>query len=102
MTETTDDKVRNFVLHELPLVTTLFLKKIQISDDVALQEIHEADDVQDMAEKYFHQFHVQPAGFSIHHYYPWKTKSKSCEKDKPPLTIRMFIESARSGRWLYQ
>ena len=80
MTETTDDKVRNFILHELPRVTTFFLKEIPISDDVALQEIHEADDVQDMAEKYFHPFRVQPAGFSIHHYYPWKAQFKSCER----------------------
>jgi Protein of unknown function (DUF1493). len=104
--EITDDKVRDFVLLELPLVTTLFLKKVPVGDEVALQEIHEADDVAEMAEKYFRYFQVQPDGFSIANYYPWQMKSifscKTVVQKKPPLTIRMFIESARAGRWLYK
>ncbi|HFV9243429.1 TPA: DUF1493 family protein [Enterobacter bugandensis] len=106
MSEITDDKVRDFILHELPLVTTLFLKKVLVDDDVALQELYEADDVADMAEKYFCYFQVQPDGFSVNNYYPWQVKSifvcKTNMQKKPPLTINMFIESARAGRWLYK
>ncbi|WP_075183672.1 DUF1493 family protein [Pantoea sp. 1.19] len=106
MSEITDDIVRDFVLRELPLVTTLFLKKVPVGDDVALQEIHEADDVAEMAEKYFRYFQVKSDGFSVDNYYPWRVKSifscKMVMQKKPPLTIHMFIESARAGCWLYK
>ena len=105
MNETSDNRVRDFVLRELPLVTTLFLKKVPVDDHAALQDLHEVEDVAAMAEKYFHHFQVQPEGFSIDNYYPWQTKSLfSCQtrvQEKQPLTLHMFIASARAGRWLY-
>ncbi|WP_139803542.1 DUF1493 family protein, partial [Cronobacter sakazakii] len=37
-------------------------------------------------------------------YYPWKIprlfSRKPVIQDKPPLTIRMFVESVKAGRWL--
>ncbi|WP_336221602.1 DUF1493 family protein [Citrobacter amalonaticus] len=103
MSDSVDKKVRDFVLRELPLVTTLFLKKIYPDDDAALQDLYESDDVAEMARHYFRHFNVLPAGFSIDNYFPWKTPSnKTNRQDKYPLTIRMFIESARAGCWLYQ
>lgn len=106
MRETIDDKVRAFILDELPRVTTLFLKPVPVEDDAALQELHEADDVAEMAEKYFRHFQVRADDFSVDDYYPWRTKSvfscKTVTQKKSPLTIRMFIESARAGRWLYK
>ncbi len=53
-----DSRVRHFILHELPLVTALFMKKVRINNDVALQVLHEAEDVAEMAEEYFHYFQV--------------------------------------------
>jgi len=101
----TPDMVRDFILRELPLVTTLLLKKIKVGDDDILQEQYEADDIADMAEKFFHDFNVEPSGFSTAAYFPWKTPSlfsrAPVKQDKKPLTIRMFIESARAGRWLF-
>lgn len=101
----TPDTVRNFIMHELPLVTTLLLKKIEVGDDDNLQEQYEADDIAEMAEKFFHDFNVEPAGFNLAAYFPWKTPSlfsrAPIKQDKKPLTIRMFIESACAGRWLY-
>ncbi|EOZ9390120.1 DUF1493 family protein [Leclercia pneumoniae] len=106
MSETIDDQVRDYVLNALPLVTTLFLKKVRIDDDSALQDIYEADDVAEMTEKYFHHFRVQLNNFSLDNYYPWQGKKlfsrKKIMQKKKPLTIRMFIESARAGCWLYQ
>lgn len=94
MNRVTDDKVRDFILHELPLVTTLFLKRVGIDDDAVLQELFEVEDITEMADAFFRYFHIPADGFSVDNYYPWQNKS--------PLTIRMFIESAGAGRWLYK
>ncbi|CNI66465.1 putative phage-associated acyl carrier protein [Yersinia frederiksenii] len=105
MNMTIEDKVREFVKSELPLVTNLFMKKIDIDDDTPLQNLHEADDIAEMAEKFFSHFNVQPAGFSLKSYYPWKVKPvfsrKSINQNKIPLTVGMFIASAKAGHWLY-
>ncbi len=105
MNMTIEDRVREFVKADLPLVTSLFMKKIVPDDDFPLQNLHEADDVAEMAGNFFSYFNVQPAGFSLNNYYPWKVKSvfsrSEINKNKTPLTIRMFIESAKAGYWLY-
>lgn len=101
----TPDAVREFILRELPLVTTFLFKKIEIGEDDILQEQYEADDIAEMAEKFFKDFNVQPAGFDLTAYFPWKNSSlfsrTPVKHNKEPLTIRMFIESARAGRWLF-
>ncbi|WP_267369188.1 MULTISPECIES: DUF1493 family protein [unclassified Pantoea] len=101
----TPDAVREYILRELPLVTTLFLKKIQIGDDDILQELFEADDITDMAESFFRDFNIHPAGFTPAAYFPWKIRPfftrAPVEQDKSPLTIRMFMDSAAAGRWLF-
>ena len=106
MNRVTDDKVRDFILHELPLVTTLFLKRVGIDDDAVLQELFEVEDITEMADAFFRYFHIPVDGFSVDNYYPWQGKSaflcKKITQSKSPLTIRMFIESARAGRWLYK
>ena len=98
------DAVREFILRELPLVTTFLLKKVEPGDDDILQEQYEADDIAEMAKKFFDDFDVQPAGFNLAAYFPWKTSSlfsrAPVKQNKEPLTISMFIESARAGRWL--
>ncbi|EKK4596440.1 TPA: DUF1493 family protein [Escherichia coli] len=94
MNRVTDHKVRDFILHELPLVTTIFLRRVNIDDDAVLQDLFEIEDIAEMADAFFHHFRISAEGFSVGNYYPWQGKS--------PLTIRMFIESARSGRWLYK
>jgi len=102
----TDDKVRDFILHDLPLVTTLFLKRVDIADDAVLQDLFEVEDIAEMVDAFFNHFHIPADGFSIDNYYPWQGKStflcKKITQSKSPLTIRMFIESARAGRWLYK
>lgn len=99
-----ESDVRQFIENQLPVVTTFFLKKVIINDDAPLQELHEWDDVGDMAAAYFRYFKVSSDNFLLSNYYPWQTsffKRKNQNLDKSPLTIRMFIESARAGRWLY-
>ncbi|WON76606.1 DUF1493 family protein [Serratia sp. UGAL515B_01] len=105
MNQVTDAAVREFVKSELPLITTLLLKKVDIDDHSTLQELYEADDVAEMIEKYFVHFNVNPADFIITNYFPWKTPflffRKPVNQDKTSLTIQMFIDSAKAGRWLY-
>ncbi|MCL2894999.1 DUF1493 family protein [Brenneria tiliae] len=104
MSNVVEDNVRAFVKGELPLVTTLF-KKVDVDDDAVLQELHEADDIAEMTKRYFDVFSVDPNGFALINYYPWKPRTfftgKSRNRDKQALTIRMYIESAKAGRWLY-
>jgi len=101
-----DDEIREFVQKELPLITTLFLKVIEVRDDSTLQEIYEPDDIDEMLEKYFIRFDVERGSFSPGNYFPWKTHSflsrKAASAEKKPLTIQMLIESAKAGRWLYE
>ncbi|GDX04436.1 DUF1493 family protein [Buttiauxella sp. A111] len=105
MHATIEDNVRIFIKNELPLVTSLLMKKIDIDDNAPLQDLYEADDVAEMAEKFFTFFKVNSAGFSLSSYYPWKVKSifsrKAVNQHKIPLTIEMFIASAKAGHWLY-
>ncbi|HAZ55198.1 MAG TPA: hypothetical protein DCY50_09425, partial [Franconibacter helveticus] len=69
-----DDLVRQFIKNALPLVTTLF-RKVEIDDSATLQEFFEVDDIAEMTEKFFSHFNIEPARFSLSHYYPWKTRS---------------------------
>ncbi|MFT4270838.1 MAG: DUF1493 family protein [Pantoea sp.] len=105
MIQFSDETVREFVKKELPLVTTILLRKVEMEDDSPLQELYEPEDVDEMLAEYFEHFHVDQAGFEFEHYFPWKTKSffsrNPVNLDKKPLTIRMLIESANAGRWLY-
>lgn len=101
---TLEKDVRHFIEKKLPVVTTLFLKKVAIDEDEPLQSMHEWDDVGDMAEAYFQHFNVKADKFSLRNYYPWEAslfKRKKQNLNKSALTIRMFIESAKAGRWLY-
>jgi hypothetical protein len=105
MSESIDNSVREFVARELPLVTTLLLKKVAIDDSSALQDMYEAEDVAELMDRYFTHFNVQRGDFSLNSYYPWKVKSllsrRPVNPGKIPLTINMFIASAKAGRWLY-
>lgn len=105
MVNTTDvDVMLNFIKSELPLVTSL-LRKIDIEQDATLQDYFEADDIASMSEKFFAAFSVNSARFALDNYYPWKSPSllspSPRNPDKKPLTLAMYLESARAGEWLF-
>ncbi|WP_233592601.1 DUF1493 family protein [Erwinia psidii] len=82
MTDTAN-AVGEFVRREQPRVTTFLLKKIEINDGDILQELYEADDIAEMSEKSFQECNVQPAGFTLDDYFPWKMSSfftSSCQQ----------------------
>ena len=128
--ENLEIEVRDFILNNLPTVTSIFMKKIAVGDDEPLQKLHEWDDVGDMADAYFKYFNVKAEVFSLKimkdyfarfnvddssfdflKYWPHGTgflpnalrpRSMRVEEKEPePLTIAMLIESAKAGRWLY-
>ncbi|WP_017801318.1 DUF1493 family protein [Winslowiella toletana] len=100
-----DDEIVAVILKKLPLVTTITFRKIEIDERSPLQDTFEADDIEQTAEVVFGQFGTDGSSFTLHHYYPWKTKGffskKAPEQDKKALTVSMFVESVKAGKWLY-
>ncbi|PSN09620.1 DUF1493 family protein [Siccibacter turicensis] len=100
----TRDITVSCIKSELPLVTSL-LRKIDIEQDATLQDYFEADDIASMSEKFFAAFSVNSARFALDNYYPWNSPSllspSPRNPDKKPLTLSMYLASARAGEWLF-
>ncbi|EJC1153094.1 DUF1493 family protein [Cronobacter sakazakii] len=106
MKTVSDEDIQSMILKELPLVTSFTLKKQEPDLDSPLQEVFEVEDIAEMAQILFSHFGTEHSRFDLAAYYPWKTQGlfsrKPVIQDKPPLTIRMFVESVKAGRWLYE
>ncbi len=85
------------------------LKEIPLGLDDVLQEYAEADDLVIAINKYDEHFKVDVSAMNLDNYYPWNipwffrkwfTKKPVVQTSKP-LTVRMFAESAKAGRWLF-
>ncbi|EOC1299776.1 DUF1493 family protein [Cronobacter dublinensis] len=100
-----DEDIKATILNELPRVTSFTLKKQEPDIDIPLQEIFEVEDIAEMAQTLFSHFGTEHSRFDLTAYFPWKTPGlfsrKPVIQDKTPLTIRMFVESVKAGRWLY-
>ncbi|MDI7382869.1 DUF1493 family protein [Cronobacter dublinensis] len=100
-----DEDIKATILKELPRVTSFTLKKQEPDIDTPLQEIFEVEDIAEMAQSLFSHFGTEHSRFDLTAYFPWKTPElfsrKPVIQDKTPLTIRMFVESVKAGRWLY-
>ncbi|WNN47773.1 DUF1493 family protein [Siccibacter colletis] len=104
-----DEVVLAFFRHELPLMTTLTFRPIPVEMDTPLQAYAESDDIGYAIDKYSATFDVNVSNLDMAHYYPWKVEwffrkwftNKPLIQRKKPLTVRMFAESARAGRWLF-
>ncbi|ELY4572837.1 DUF1493 family protein [Cronobacter turicensis] len=105
MKTVSDKEIQAIILKELPLVTSFTLKTQQHDINSPLQEMFEAEDIAEMAQALFSHFGTERGSFDLAAYYPWKTSGWfSCKpviQDKPLLTIRMFLESVKAGRWMY-
>ncbi|PWH29453.1 hypothetical protein DCJ00_25690 [Salmonella enterica subsp. enterica serovar 4,12:i:-] len=104
MRTVSDKEIQAMILKELPVVTSFTLKTQQHGIDSSLQETFEAEDIAEMAQALFSHFRTEHSRFDLTVYYPWKIprlfSRKPVIQDKPPLTIRMFVESVKAGRWL--
>ncbi|WP_312284835.1 DUF1493 family protein [Yokenella regensburgei] len=72
-------------------------------DTGMLLDVGEAED---LMEEFFKEFQVERGNFKIETYYPEEPYSWNPFKKFPPIpvpdfTIGMLIESAKSGKWLY-
>lgn len=78
--------------------------KVPVTLDTRLREDLKIgwDDGDDAINTYLAIWHVDPAGMEFTHYFaPEFFGSKVPEQPLKPLTIRMLVESAKAGRWLY-
>ncbi|MDU4094351.1 MAG: DUF1493 family protein [Pantoea sp.] len=105
----TDDEVLAFFRRELPVLATLRFKPIPLKIDDILQEYAPADDLLMAIDKYDAVFNVDVSPLNLDDYYPWEIPwffrqwftQKPVIQTRKPLSVRMFAESARAGRWLY-
>jgi len=107
----TDDEVLKFFRDELSLMMTWRFKPIPVEFDTVLQDYSSTDELPDAIEKYGKQYNIDLTNFNMKSYYPYETiplfqrwfctdKWKT-QETRLPLTVRMFAESAKAGRWLY-
>jgi len=65
----------------------------------------DVDDAEELMDEFFREFKVDRGHFKLEVYYPdvkfsWNPFKKQFV-DVPDFTIRMLIESAKAGKWLY-
>ncbi|KEA53413.1 hypothetical protein DT73_08625 [Mangrovibacter sp. MFB070] len=105
----TEQEVLEFFREQLPVLGTFTGKLIPLQLDDILQEYSEADDLAFCMDKYSDKFNVDLSMMTYNVYYPWFKiwffrkwfTSKPVEQISKPLTVRMFAESAKAGKWLY-
>ncbi|CRY67047.1 Protein of uncharacterised function (DUF1493) [Yersinia kristensenii] len=84
---------------------------IPLEFDTILQDYAEGDDFIYTIEEYDKKFGVDISKINFTYYFPWenlplftrwfKADRKEVEKTRKPLTVRMFAESAKTGKWIY-
>jgi len=107
----TDEEVLAFFREKSSLMTTWAMKPIPIEFDTVLQEYSPMDELPYTIDEFGTKFNVDLTNVSWSKYFPSETLSlfeRWFHADKfevlqtrKPLTVRMFAESAKAGRWLY-
>ncbi|PQK94209.1 DUF1493 family protein [Pantoea ananatis] len=106
----TDNEVLTFFQDELPILGWLPTKSNAVGLDDVLQDYTDQEDLLIAIEKFGKKFDIDLSRMDIDHYFPWKTPwffrkwftNKPVIQTKEPLTVRMFANSAKAGKWLYQ
>lgn len=105
----TEERVLNFFSQQLPRVTRLGIKSVTLRADDILQEYAAREVLVEAIANYAEHFKVDITAMEVDNYFPWTIRGcfrKWLRRDTPPvaktpLTVRMFANSARAGRWLY-
>lgn len=109
----TDTEVLAFFSDELSVPLTWAFKKIPLELDTPLQDYAGNDELIYAIEDYSKAFGVEMSDIDFSRYFPLEVipfikrvsmgrKQKlSLISTRIPLTVRMFAESAKAGRWLY-
>ncbi|EOI3569456.1 DUF1493 family protein [Cronobacter dublinensis] len=106
----TEDDVLAFFRKALPTLADLRLNSIPLEIDDALQEYAEPDDLLAAINQYDQHFHVDMSAMNWDRYFPWEKPwffrkwftRKPVVQTAKPLTVRMFAQSAKAGRWLFE
>ncbi|HFD3845969.1 TPA: DUF1493 family protein [Serratia marcescens] len=107
----TDEEVLAFFRDELSTPVSWAGKVEHLELDTPLQDYAEGDELPYANNDYDKKFGVDVSIIDMSIYYPWenlslrerwfKYKKADVNKTRKPLTVRMFAESAKAGRWLY-
>ncbi|MEX9253118.1 DUF1493 family protein [Pseudenterobacter timonensis] len=110
MTNATDEEVLSFFREEIPGYLDKHWKEIPLELDSELFDCPR-DDLEDALGKFQERFNVSLENVEWSLYFPWeyiplfqrwfKLKRDDVEANRLPLTVRMFAESAKAGKWLY-
>ncbi|NUU65107.1 DUF1493 family protein [Enterobacteriaceae bacterium BIT-l23] len=83
-------------------------KEVELTPDTDFDTDLSMDvsEAEDMMDEFFKSFDVDRGNFNINTYYPdtpfsWNPFKKIEPIPVPDFTIRMLIESAKAGKWLY-
>lgn len=106
-----EEQVLAFFRDELSTLMSDDWKEVPLEFDTLLQDYAEGDEFSYAVEDYDKRFSVDVSKINWVHYFPWenlpfltrwfKAKRKEVVKTRKPLTVRMFAESAKAGKWLY-
>jgi hypothetical protein len=108
--DTVQDKVLELFREEIPGYLDKHWKEIPLEFNSDLFD-SPRDDLFDAIEEYQKAFNIDLSDVDWSCYFPWentplltrwfKAKREEVELTRKPLTVRMFAESAKAGKWLY-
>lgn len=106
-----EKQVLDFFRDELSILVSDDWREIPLELDTILQDYAEGDEFPYAVESYDNKFGVDTSKINWVPYFPWenlplltrwfKARREEVEKTRKPLTVRMFAESAKAGKWLY-
>ncbi len=109
----TETEVLEFFREELSIPVSWKTGRIPLEMDTVLQDYAELDELPYAIDDYSEKFSVDISAMNIQAYYPsidaslfsrlFKSRQINDEMKRlrKPLTIKMFAESAKAGKWLY-
>jgi hypothetical protein len=111
MTENIEEQVLALFRNEISILIDHAWKEVALELDTLLQDYAEGDELLDAVEGFGETFGVDVSVLHWRYYFPWenlplltrwfKASRQELQEARKPLTVRMFSESAKSGRWLY-
>ncbi|MFE8103114.1 DUF1493 family protein [Brenneria goodwinii] len=104
-----DERVLAFFRKHLPDAKVLFSKRIErVNFDTVLQDFDDEEYILEAVNAFHDEFNIDMTVMDWKAYFPWNEigiwdflKGKKIVNDKKHLTVRMFAESVKAGRWLY-
>ncbi|URQ61366.1 DUF1493 family protein [Pantoea alhagi] len=108
-----DTEILAFFRGELSRQVNRKLQTVPLELETLLQDYAPADELPYVISDYSNKYGVDISALDMRNYFPWENlpfttrvfKGRnfraSVIANRKPLTVKMFAESARAGRWLY-